>query len=77
MITAQEANLTVEASTACAIYNTCKRTSFVSSVSALGSPAGFISFQGHNAIDNARQYINVFFTYDKEKGLYLNNDTGK
>lgn len=49
----------------------------MTSVSALGSPAGFLNFQGHNAIDNARQYISVFFTNDKEKGLYFNNDTGQ
>lgn len=75
-IVAQEANLTVEATTACAIYNSCKRVPFVTSVSALGSPAGFLNFQGHNAIDNALQNINVFFTYDKDKGLYFNNGTG-
>lgn len=49
----------------------------MSAVSALNSPAGFLNFQGHNAMDNARQYINIFFTYDKSKALYLNNDTGK
>lgn len=43
----------------------------------MGSTAGFLNFQGHNAIDNAHQYINVFFTLDKEKGLYFGNDTGK
>lgn len=76
-IIAQEANLTIEASTACALYNACKRVPFVASVSAMGSPAGFLNFQGHNAVDNARQYINVFFTYDPTKGLYFNNATGK
>jgi len=49
----------------------------VASVSAMGNPAGFLNFQGHNAIDNAMQYISVFFTYDSEKGLYLNNATNK
>jgi hypothetical protein len=77
MIRAMEANLTVEASTACAIYDSCKRVPFVSSVSAMGSPAGFLNFQGHNAIDNALQYINVFFTYDPKKGLYFSNNTGQ
>jgi hypothetical protein len=76
-IIAQEANLTIEASTACAIYDSCKRVPFVTSVSAMGSPAGFLNFQGHNAIDNALQNINVFFTYDPAKGLYFNNATGK
>lgn len=75
-IWAQESNLTVEASTACSIFNSCKRVPFVASVSAMGSPAGFLNFQGHNAIDNAKQMINVFFTYDPAKGLYFNNATG-
>ncbi len=74
-IVAQEANLTVEAGTACAIYSACKRIPFVNSVSALGSPAGFLNFQGHNAINNALQYISVEFTYDPSKGLYFNDAT--
>jgi hypothetical protein len=74
---AQEANLTVEANTACAIFNSCKRVPFVAAVTAMGNPAGFLNFQGHNAIDNALQYINVFFTYDPTKGLYFNNATNK
>ena len=73
-ILAQQANLTIEASTACAIYASCKRVPFVTSVSAMSSPAGFLNFQGHNAIDNARQYINVFFTYNKSEGLYFGKD---
>lgn len=48
----------------------------MTSVSAMGSPAGFLNFQGHNALDNARQYINIVFTYDK-KGLYFGNDSGR
>ena len=74
---AQESNLTIEDSTACALYEACKRVPLVALVSAMGSPAGFLSFQGANAIENAKQKINVFFTYDKEKGLYFGNDTGK
>jgi hypothetical protein len=49
--------VTIEAQTACDLYNSCKRVSFVSAVSAMGSPAGFLTFQGHNAVDNALQYI--------------------
>ncbi|MCB0369791.1 MAG: hypothetical protein KDD45_10225 [Bdellovibrionales bacterium] len=49
----------------------------MTSVSALSSPAGFLNFQGHNAIDNARQYINVYFTYNKSEGLYFANDSGR
>ncbi len=75
MILAQEANLTVHTDTACAIFESCKRVPFVASVSALGTPAGFLNFQGHNAIDNALQYINVVFTYNKSESLYFGNDT--
>lgn len=49
-ITVQKIELTIEAQTACDLYNSCKRNAFVTSVSAMGSPAGFIAFQGHNAI---------------------------
>lgn len=74
---AQEANLTIEASTACALYESCKRVPFVTSVSAMSNPAGFLSFQGHNAINNALQYINVYFTYNKSEGLYFSDDSGR
>lgn len=76
-IWAQQANLTIEASTACALFNSCKRVPFVASVSAMSSPAGFLNFQGHNAINNAHQNIDVFFTYNPDEGLYFNNVTGK
>ena len=72
---AQEANLTIQASTACALYSACRRVPFVASVSALNTPAGFLNFQGHNAINDAKQYISVFFTYDPSKGLYFNDAT--
>ena len=49
--------LTVEAQTACDLFNSCKRIGFVTSVSAMGSPAGFLNFQGHNAVNEAFQYI--------------------
>jgi hypothetical protein len=64
-ITVQLVNITVEAQTACDLYNSCKRISFVTSVSAMGSPAGFLTFQGHNAVDEAFQYISVDFSYNK------------
>jgi hypothetical protein len=48
--------------------------SFVASVSAMQSPAGFLSFQGHNAVDDALQLIEVDFTYDKLKGLALSDE---
>jgi hypothetical protein len=39
-------------------------------LSALQSPAGFLNFQGTNAMD-AHQIIYVDFTDDKTKGLYI------
>ena len=41
----------------------------------MSSPAGFLNFQGHNALDNAHQYMNVVFSYDKNKSLYFGNDS--
>ena len=74
-VRAQQANLTVEASTACDLYDSCKRVPIVTSVSAMSNPAGFLNFQGMNALNNAKQQISVFITYNKSEGLYFNNDT--
>lgn len=51
IIDAQIVTLTVEAETACDLFGSCKRNGFVASVSAMSSPAGFLNFQGHNALD--------------------------
>ncbi len=37
------------------------------------SPAGFLSFQGHNAMDDSFQYMDVDFSYDKDKSITLSN----
>lgn len=66
---AQEVWVTVHTDTACAIYNSCKRNPFVASVSAMGSPAGFLNFQGHNALDNAHQYISMNFSNNMNDSL--------
>lgn len=68
-IMAQKVNLTVHSETACDLFNSCKRVGFVSSVSAMSSPAGFLTFQGHNAVDQSFQLIEVDFSYDKNKSL--------
>lgn len=72
----QKIKLTVEAQTACDLFNSCKRVSFVSAVSAMGSPAGFLTFQGHNAVDDAVQYIDVVFSYNKSNSMWF-DDTAK
>jgi hypothetical protein len=69
IIMGQEVWATVHTDTACAIYESCKRIPFVSSVSALGSPAGFLNFQGHNALNDAHQYISFNFSNDITKSL--------
>ena len=74
-VTAQEANLTIEANTACELFEACKRVPLVTSVSAMSNPAGFLNFQGMNALNNAKQHITVFITYNKSEGIYFNNDT--
>lgn len=69
--------LTVHADTACDLYSSCKRIGFVTSVSAMGSPAGFLSFQGHNAVDDAYQYISVKFSNSYNDSLYFSNSEAK
>jgi len=59
----------VHADTACALYNACKRNPFVSSVSAMSSPAGFLNFQGHNAINDGHQYVSMNFSYNLNDSL--------
>jgi hypothetical protein len=38
------------------------------------SPAGFLNFQGHNAVDDAQQYIDVVFSYDETKALTFSDN---
>lgn len=63
----------VHTDTACAIYNSCKRNAFVASVSAMGSPAGFLNFQGHNAINDGHQYVSFNFSYNLNDSLAFTN----
>jgi hypothetical protein len=69
IIYGQRVNVRVHADTACAIYNSCKRNGFVASVSAMGSPAGFLNFQGHNAINDGHQYISMNFSNNLNDSL--------
>jgi hypothetical protein len=45
----------------------------VASVSAMGSPAGFLNFQGHNAINDGHQYISMDFSYNLNDSLSFSN----
>ena len=67
----QQIYLAVESSTACRLFESCQRTSYAAQLSALQSPAGFLNFQGTNAIEDATQLIYINFTNDKTKGLYM------
>jgi hypothetical protein len=69
IIFGQRVNVRVHAGTACALYNSCKRNAFVASVSAMGSPAGFLNFQGHNAINDGHQYVSMNFSYNLNDSL--------
>ena len=71
VVMGQRVNIRVHADSACALYNSCKRTPFVAAVSAMGSPAGFMNFQGHNAVSNGYQYISVNFSYNTNDSLAL------
>lgn len=71
MVYVQEVFLTVESTTACRLFESCQRTSYASQLSALQNPAGFLNFQGTNAIEDATQIIYVDFSDDKTKGLYM------
>lgn len=70
----QKVVLTVHADTACSLFGSCKRVPFVSSVSAMSTPAGFLNFLGHNAVDDAFQYIDVKFSYDKNDSMYFTDE---
>lgn len=70
----QKLTLRVSAQSACDIFNSCSRNEFVSSVSAMSTPAGFLTFQGHNAVNDALQYMEVKFSYNKSNSIYFGDD---
>ena len=67
----QKVDIRVHVDTACALFNSCKRVPFVAAVSAMGSPAGFLNFQGHNSVSNGFQYISANFSYNMNDSLAL------
>lgn len=71
MVTVEEVTLWVESTTACSLFGSCARTAYAAQVSAMQTPAGFLNFQGANAIDDGSQVITIKFTDEKEKGLYI------
>ena len=65
IVMAQRVTITIESNTMCDLFDSCKRVPFVASVSAMSSPAGFISFLGANAVPDAFQFIYMNFSYHK------------
>ena len=70
----QKLDVTVHADTACTLFNSCKRISFVSSVSAMSTPAGFLTFQGHNAANDALQDMDIKFSFNKSQSIYFGDE---
>lgn len=73
MVTVEEIDLWIESDTACKLFGSCSRTAYASQVSAMQTPAGFLSFQGSNAVDDGVQTINIKFTNDPAKGIFIDN----
>ena len=74
IIMGQEVNVRVHSDTACAIFESCKRVPFVAAVSAMSSPAGFLNFQGHNALNSANQYISMNFSDSLNDSLAFSDE---
>lgn len=73
MVTVEQVELWVESETACKLFGSCSRTAYAAQVSAMQTPAGFLAFQGSNTVDDGFQTINIKFTDDPTKGLFLND----
>ena len=70
----QKLTISINAQTACDMYSACSRNAFVSSVSAMNTPAGFLSFLGANSINDASQLMTMKFTYSKNNSIYFGTD---
>ena len=55
-------NFTVTSDFACALYISCKKTPYVTEVSAMHSSLGFLQFQGINSIEMGSEFISFFFS---------------
>lgn len=73
-VTVENITLWVHSDSACQLFSSCNRTSYASQVSAMQTPAGFLTFQGSNAIDDGFQTITIKFTEDRSKGLSIDLD---
>jgi hypothetical protein len=69
----QRIEIRVHSKTACDLFKSCSRVAFVTSVSAMGTPAGFLNFQGHNAVSEALQLINVNFSNNFSDSLWFDD----
>ena len=66
----------MDAQLGCDLFESCKRIPFVAAVSAMGTTAGFLRFQGANSAHNSHQIINIEFSYNKSESLYLEENNG-
>ena len=71
IVMVQRVSIMINAKTACDMYSSCSRNAFVSSVSAMNSPAGFLSFLGANSINDASQLMTMKFTYNINNSIYF------
>lgn len=71
IVMVQKLAIMINAKTACDLYSSCSRNAFVSSVSAMNSPAGFLSFLGANSINDASQMMTMKFTYSTNNSIYF------
>ena len=68
--------MTVHADTACKIFDSCKRVPNVATVSAMGNAPAFLNFQGHNALNQAHQYISMNFSNNLSNSLAFTDSWG-
>ncbi|EAR97324.1 transmembrane protein, putative (macronuclear) [Tetrahymena thermophila SB210] len=75
-LTVQDVSILVDSQTVCDVWSSCNLTPYATQVSAMKTPAGFLSFQGANAVTQAAQSIRVNYTSDASKNpLTLHNIT--
>ena len=54
--------LKIDPDTACEIYQSCKKTPYVSQVSAMNNAEGQLNFLGSNAVATGKEKITMIYT---------------
>lgn len=65
-------NMTIDTTSNCELFNSCKKTKYASQVTAMNNAIGFTSFQGTEAYQKSPVFIQM--KYEKDKGLKFDND---